>query len=119
VLCGQMVAQYEQMHFITATGRIAVDTVVELLTRQLGDALQEAASDRVARVGDYLVYPPEYFCPLNYFTGQLSTTTNTRTIHHYAASWTHRSPSLLGRAAQRLKHLVVRARCNYFCTPML
>lgn len=32
-------------------------------------------------------YPPEYFCPINYDTGEEKVTQNTYTIHHYAASW--------------------------------
>lgn len=33
------------------------------------------------------IYPKEYFCPINPITGETKTTSNTRTIHHYAASW--------------------------------
>ena len=33
------------------------------------------------------VYPPEYFCPLNYLTGVLNITYNIVSIHHYTESW--------------------------------
>ena len=33
------------------------------------------------------IYPSEYFCPRNIVTKRFHFTENTRTIHHYAASW--------------------------------
>ena len=35
-----------------------------------------------------MIYPPEYFCPLNYYTGEMNITENSRSIHHYMATWT-------------------------------
>ena len=35
----------------------------------------------------YFNYPSEYFCPIDIVTKRLHITKNTRTIHHYAASW--------------------------------
>lgn len=34
-----------------------------------------------------IIYPPEYFCPMNYYTGLMNKTSNTYSIHHYASSW--------------------------------
>ena len=33
------------------------------------------------------IYPKEYFCPRDYYTGAMSLTENSYTIHHYSASW--------------------------------
>ncbi len=33
------------------------------------------------------IYPPDYFCPLNYETGDLTITNNTHSIHHFSALW--------------------------------
>ena len=33
------------------------------------------------------IYPKEYFCPRDYYTGAMSLTENSYTIHHYNASW--------------------------------
>lgn len=33
------------------------------------------------------IYPVDYFCPLNYISGELNITSNTYSIHWYAASW--------------------------------
>ena len=34
-----------------------------------------------------VLFPPEYFCPLNPGTGILQKTSNTYSIHHYTATW--------------------------------
>ncbi len=34
-----------------------------------------------------IIYPPEYFCPKDYWTGVISLTKNTYSIHHFDASW--------------------------------
>ena len=33
------------------------------------------------------IYPKEYFCPIDYRTNKMNVTCNTRSIHHFAASW--------------------------------
>lgn len=33
------------------------------------------------------VYPPEFFSPMDYETGRIEITDNTKSIHHYTASW--------------------------------
>ena len=43
--------------------------------------------DKISNVAGITIYPPEYFCPLNYYTGEMNITKNSRSIHHYMASW--------------------------------
>ena len=45
------------------------------------------ASDRIQYINGAVIYPAEYFCPLDYETKQLNITDNTVSIHHYNASW--------------------------------
>ncbi len=33
------------------------------------------------------VYPPEYFCPIDYDTGNMILTKNTVSVHHFTATW--------------------------------
>lgn len=41
----------------------------------------------ISRVGDINIYPIAYFCPLNYFTGELIIRDTTHSIHHYSETW--------------------------------
>lgn len=39
-------------------------------------------------VGDVIIYPEDYFCPMNAISGYMTITNNTRTIHWYTMLWT-------------------------------
>lgn len=41
----------------------------------------------IQRVGDIVVYPHEYFAPIDVITGRLHVTDKTHTIHRYMGSW--------------------------------
>ena len=52
------------------------------------NALMRATGDICLFADDDIsIYPKDYFCPLDYETGKLELTPNTRSIHHYTASW--------------------------------
>ena len=38
-------------------------------------------------VSDLTIYPIEYFCPKNFFSGEINLTENTYSIHHFDGSW--------------------------------
>lgn len=42
---------------------------------------------KIQKVGEFTIYPHDYFNPINTVTGRLHITENTRSIHHYAGSW--------------------------------
>lgn len=44
-------------------------------------------SNGVWKINEVAIYPPEYFCPLDYNTLELKVTENTYSIHHFNASW--------------------------------
>lgn len=41
----------------------------------------------IQSISDVNIYPKEYFCPKGPNSDKCNITTNTRSIHHYAASW--------------------------------
>ena len=43
--------------------------------------------NKIQKIADVTIYPPEYFCPKNYETGEINITENTYSIHHYDPSW--------------------------------
>lgn len=82
----EMLDYYESIHFMTADGSMNTATVVRYTT----DMLKKYGlrnSPEVQQINGITVYPPEYFSPLNFNTGELKITENTYSIHHYAASW--------------------------------
>ena len=45
------------------------------------------SKDKIWRTKLVTVYPAEYFCPIDYVTGEKYITNLTKSIHHYSASW--------------------------------
>ena len=75
---------YQQLHFDMKNG--ITETVVDHTTRILKKHGWEG-NGSVELIDGVYVYPPEYFCPMDYTTGRLNITDNTYTIHWYNASW--------------------------------
>lgn len=78
--------RYQQIHFLEDTGLYNQISVVRYIT----DFLFENGlcnSVTIQTVAGITIYPWDYFCPMRYGTGELTITENTRSIHHYSASW--------------------------------
>lgn len=85
---------YDKIHFIKSDGTINEDTVVTYVT----DILKKYGFkqiNEIQKIEDIYIYPPDFFCPLNYETGNLKITKNTRSIHHYSASWHSRLDKII------------------------
>lgn len=77
---------YSNISFINSNGSYNQTTVVEHVTSIL---CNHGLVDKkeIQECAGVFIYPKEYFCPLNYQTGELCLTQNSYTIHHYMASW--------------------------------
>lgn len=42
---------------------------------------------KIEKILDITIYPEEYFCPMDYYTGEINVTKNTYSIHKYSMSW--------------------------------
>ena len=83
---GELLNYYKTMTFINADGSLNMTTIVTNTT----DVLSRhgfVAGETVQQCGGFMIYPKDYFCPIHYGTGRCTLTENTRTIHHYMASW--------------------------------
>lgn len=82
----EILLMYEKEHFRLENGRINNKTVVNYTTDILKIyGLKDTLN--IQSVKGILIYPPEYFCPLSFYTKQINITKNTYTIHHYTGSW--------------------------------
>lgn len=106
----QVLDLYDHDHFVRWNGR-STGNVPFRVTPLLDFEHQEVLEGGIVCVSGLLIYPIECFCPLNYFTKEMHITENTRTIHHYMASWVkkfNRLQSLL----ERIKYINVRILCT-------
>lgn len=77
---------YHTRHFRNPDGSLNLNTVVVFTTEILiRHGLKNV--DTVQQVAGVSIYPRDYFCPMDYDTGELTLTERTRSIHHYTASW--------------------------------
>lgn len=77
---------YESHHYIYPDGHMEQITIVKIVT----DILKKRGlnrSDIPVKVDGITIYPWDYFCPIEFLSSKLEITENTRTIHHYSASW--------------------------------
>lgn len=78
---------YEIHHFIKESGEIdltASPAIVSSILEEMG--LRKEQSVQCLN-GSLTIYPKDYFCPMDYYTGKIAITDNTASIHHFYASW--------------------------------
>ncbi len=51
-------------------------------------------SETPSEIDGIVIYPWDYFCPIEFMGKKLEITSNTYTIHHYSASWMSRTDKL-------------------------
>lgn len=78
---------YKGEHFTSNTGDSSKYTIVERTTDVLRKKYSFSNNNSVQDLGVICIYPKDYFCPINYTTGKLDITDNTKSIHWFESSW--------------------------------
>lgn len=107
-LYADILNKYNHLHYTTWLG-INKETVVGVITKILRTKRICTFRDGIDMVEDIYVYHSEYFCPKNYYTGELSITDKTVSIHHYSATWVTDGQPLHKRIIKRYKYIKTRA----------
>lgn len=83
----EMLDEYNGKHFIE-NGKIN-STPCPIYNTQpfIKSGWNKIENNKVVKVKDIWVYPPEFFSPFNYLTGEVKITQNTYTYHYGDASW--------------------------------
>lgn len=95
---------YNRQHFINSNGTYNFETVVKKVTNILINKGFQG-SGNIELIDDVLIYPSEYFCPIDPFTKQKHITSNTRSVHHYSASWCDNGSKRRGQIYKMLYRL--------------
>ena len=106
-----MLNYYNHHHYVRWNGKNS-GNITEKATRFLDYQHQQQLEGGVVRVSELYIYPIEYFCPMNYYTGQMNITPNTRTIHHYMASWVT-TTNRFRNARLRARAIITRIICSF------
>lgn len=84
---GLLLKDYDDLHFVLPDGSY------DLLpcTNRNTLAMKRVGFDTAIKDQFFMgtkIFPRDYFCPMDYYTGKKTITKNTYSIHHYCASWT-------------------------------
>ena len=79
----EMIESYQKSHFLNDDGTLNKTTIVARMTDILSKHGFRINDLSIQKVDGIYIYPPEYFAPFVYHTGEMIITENTRTIHHY------------------------------------
>lgn len=104
---------YDDKHLFSAFGKIG-ETIVDITSKIIQKKGIKRQSDGFLHCGEITIYPEEYFCPKNYYTGELTITPNTCAIHHYTATWHKNTKTFIEKLKNRLHLMYVRFSIQFF-----
>ena len=97
----QIIERYHTFHFLNENGTHNLKTIVQYTSELLTEHGLKLTDDIQFVCGIY-VYPYDYFNPKDFDSGIIEKTANTRSIHHYVASWAPRASVYRGKIYQFL-----------------
>lgn len=83
----ELLKKYTESRFLLLDGSYDLLPCPQKNTEPLLKYGYKYRENEIWRENGVTVYPPEYFCPLDYKTGVMKKTKNTISIHCYNASW--------------------------------
>ena len=85
-LFGYLLKHYDNKHFLNADG--SYDTTTNTVTiTEMCKEYGLILNNQYQVINGFVLYPNDYFCPLENETGILRKTDNTVAIHWFAKSW--------------------------------
>ena len=98
----EILQDYENSSFLKPDGSPDRTTVVTRITRILERHGLERR-DTEQRIAGIVIYPKEYFCPLDHLTRKMEITEKTYSIHYYDSSWWTEEQKYAGKLAVRFR----------------
>lgn len=77
---------YHTRHFLKSDGSYDLTTICSYTTQVLVKNGMKNDGN-LQNVKGIWIYPPDYFCPMNFYSGETIITINTHSIHHYSNTW--------------------------------
>ena len=82
----ELLTEYDTRSFKLPNGEYDITTNVASITNKLLN-YGLVLNNKKQTISGFTIYPFEYFCPKDFFTGKLNITSNTYAIHHFDGSW--------------------------------
>lgn len=105
---------YDKEHFILKDGKQNPKNIIHYTTETLiKNGLKN--ENIIQKISGVTIYPDDYFCPMNYYTGKMIITNNTRTIHWYDSSWFSESDKKIMIAERKIKNIFISPLNKIIC----
>lgn len=106
--------RYLDLRFINQDGSMNLTTVVTTTTTLMASYPKQKVVKGIFQIEGINIYPSEYFCPKNYYTGVITISPQTVAIHHYDASWKSDKDKIKKRVinllGKRLTQIIVKIK---------
>ena len=86
-IIGKLMHDYDDLKFLNDDGSIDNLPCPIRNSKLLQTISSFKIEDTLQKVGNLIIYPSEYFCPMDYENGKIALTDNTYSIHLFSASW--------------------------------
>ena len=106
---------YDKLSFINQDGTVDLLTTPARTTSYLA-TLGFRQENCIQIIRDMVIYPTEYFSPMQYGTDVPHITDKTYSIHHYADSWKTEEERLLANEWNRLSQKYGERLAGWICT---
>ncbi len=83
----ELMESYRDLRFIKENGEADLTPSPRLNTDALAERCGLIPEACQQELGQFSVFPPEFFCPKSFSDGVIRKTKNTYSIHHFDASW--------------------------------
>lgn len=83
----EIMSFYENTHYTFPDGHMEQIPIVPITSSVLKKYGLKKMTDRPYKVGGIIIYPWDFFCPIEFMSTKLEITENTHAIHHYSATW--------------------------------
>ncbi len=100
-IIGEMLKEYDNIHFLLPDGSYDLTPCPDRNTDTLKRLGMDTENTDQTFMGMRFL-PRDYLCPMDYYTGKLSISENTYSIHRYYASWT----SPVTKRTTRIKRII-------------
>ena len=97
-----MLDEYTNIHFKKLDSTFDTTPCPRRNTKPLEEEGYRFSEKEIWKAKDVVVFPPKYFCPIDYRTGRIMITDRTYSIHHYSALWLSDEERYYGKLAQKI-----------------
>lgn len=106
----EMLEYYDDLKFrLDNLDNLACPIINTKILKRYGLALENTLQE----LNGMTIYPTEYFCPKNIYTGKLHITKNTISIHQYFASWMDKKQKSRLLTIYRIKRILPSSIVNF------